>query len=232
MKRYFLIAPLITLSILLASCKKDKVQLEYPHVYGEAVDVDNNKYITVDINGEMWFTENLSCKSFRNGDPIIEARTDNEWEYALNNGIPAWCYSNNDSTLSETYGIMYNYHAIKDSRGLAPEGWHISSSDDWQKLINNYGGEWNAGYSLKGTTGWPNDGNGSDSTKFNALPGGLRISIGSFLKVGEYGYWWTSTPIGGYAGNYTVLLPSINNLVNILDNSDWGYGMYVRCVKD
>lgn len=224
---------LIITLFLFVSCKKDKSPGEIIYVYGEAVDIENNKYQTVDINGKVWFTENLSSKFFRNGDTIIEAKTNDEWEMALNNGIPAWCYCKSDSILSETYGIIYNYHAINDNRGLAPHGWHISTSSEWQLLINNHSGEWSAGYHLKSTTGWMNNGNGSNSTMFNALPGGYRISTGSFMEgTGERGWWWTSTPIDDISGNYAVLLPSINNLVNIVDNYGKGYGFYVRCVQD
>lgn len=215
-----------------SSCQKEKAPKKQ-FVFGEEKDIENNKYVTIEIDGAVWFAENLSCKLFRNGDTIMEARTDEEWEYALMNGIPAWCYPVNDSTLSEKYGLLYNFHAVRDSRGLAPEGCHISTKDEWQTLIDNYGGEWNAGFKLKSTTGWNNDGNGTNSLGFNALPGGYRISIGSFMDgVGEYGWWWTSTSVGYPAGNYAVLLPSINNLVNIVDQYDWSYGFSVRCVKN
>jgi uncharacterized protein (TIGR02145 family) len=224
---------LLTLTVSVVSCKKEKSPEEKKYFYSEAVDIENNKYITVDIDGEMWFTENLSSKLFRNGDTIIEARTNEEWYYAIINGIPAWCYANNDSIISEKHGLIYNYHAVKDTRGLAPAGWHISTSNEWQKLINNYGGEWNAGSALKSTSGWDNDGNGSNITKFSALPSGYRISGGSFMSgIGEYGWWWTSTPLQDLPGNYAVLLPSINNLVNIVDTYVWDYGFFVRCVKD
>ncbi len=221
------------LVLMFVSCKKEATPEPEPSpIYGEALDVENNTYVTVDIKGAMWFTENLACKKFRNGDTLFQAKTNDEWEMALIDGVPAWCYPNNDSILAESYGIMYNYHAITDSRGLAPEGWHISSAYDWQRLIDLYGGEWNAGYFLKATEGWQDNGNGSNSTKFNALPCGKRISIGSFFIFGDQGWWWTSTPIEtSSSGNYSVLLPSINYLVNICTDYDWGNGMYVRCVK-
>ncbi len=224
----------LTLMLMLFSqCQKDELPEEKKYIYGESVDIENNKYVTVYIEGEMWFTKNLSCKLFRNGDTIFEAKTNEEWESAIMNGIPAWCYPNNDSIQSETHGLIYNYYALKDTRGLAPTGWHISTADEWQKLIDNHGGEWNAGLALKSTTGWNNDGNGSNITKFTALPSGRRILTGSFMNgIGDYGWWWTSTPIENFQGNYAVLLPSINNLVNIVDSYGWDYGFSVRCVKD
>lgn len=235
MEKYLIAAFTLALISLTSSCKKEESQPDPTPVFGEAVDIENNTYVTVEINDDVWFVENLATKLFANGDTIIEARTNEEWQFALYNQIPAWCYPVNDSTQYDTHGLMYNFYALTDPRGLAPEGWHVSSSGDWQKLIDDHGGEWNAGNELKYTSGWNNDGNGSNSTHFCGLPGGYRISTGSFMTgIGEYGWWWTSTPIDGSPspGNYAVLLPSTNNLVNIVDNYGKDYGFYARCVKD
>jgi uncharacterized protein (TIGR02145 family) len=77
------------------------------------------------IGKQIWMTENLNLDKFQNGDSIPEARTIEEWMNACENKQPAWCYYNNDSTNGEKYGKLYNLFAVIDSRGLAPEGWHI-----------------------------------------------------------------------------------------------------------
>ena len=43
--------------------------------------------------------ENLSVDTFRNGDPIPEAKTDEEWEEADENGEPAWLKSSKTTRL-------------------------------------------------------------------------------------------------------------------------------------
>ena len=82
---------------------------------------------TVTIGHQVWTTNNLDESTFRNGDFIIEAKTDQEWEVAGKLATPAWCYYNNDPANGTKYGKLYNWHAVNDPRGLAPEGFHIPS---------------------------------------------------------------------------------------------------------
>lgn len=105
----------------------------------------------IEINNQKWCKENLVVKKFRNGDPIPEAKTDDDWRKAYNDGKPAWCYYNNNSK-NESKGILYNWFAISDSRGLAPEGFHVPTIDDVEELINFVGED--AGYKTKSITNW------------------------------------------------------------------------------
>ena len=69
----------------------------------------------------------------------------------------AYCYFNNDSaTYAAIYGKLYNWYAVNDPRGLAPEGWHIPSDFEWTTLINTLGGSASAGGPMKamGTEHW------------------------------------------------------------------------------
>ncbi len=51
-----------------------------------------------------------------------------------------------------------------------------------------------AGTNLKTTSGWYENGNGTDLFGFSGLPGGYRASsMVYFFNVGSYGFWWTST---------------------------------------
>ena len=47
---------------------------------------------SVQIGTQTWMVENLNVSTFRNGDPIKEARTAQEWKMAGENEQPAWCY--------------------------------------------------------------------------------------------------------------------------------------------
>jgi len=49
------------------------------------------------IGTQVWMVENLNVDKFRNGDPIPEAKTNEEWEKAMENKQPAWCYYDNVS---------------------------------------------------------------------------------------------------------------------------------------
>lgn len=91
---------------------------------------------TVTIGNQVWMTKNLNVDKFRNGDPIPEAKTDEEWIKAGENKQPAWCYYENDPANGEKYGKVFNWYAVNDPRGLAPEGWHDPTEEELQDLFN------------------------------------------------------------------------------------------------
>ena len=86
------------------------------------------------IGTQTWMAENLKITKFKNGDPIPEAKTIDEWIYAGNNKQPAYCYYNNDPSTASEYGIIYNWYAITDSRGIAPNGWKVPTHTDIKTL--------------------------------------------------------------------------------------------------
>ena len=83
---------------------------------------------------------NLDVTTFRNLDHIMEAKTDEEWIRAGQQGIPAWCYYNNDPANNELFGKLYNWYAVNDKRGLAPEGYRIPTIKelDWLYISPGY----------------------------------------------------------------------------------------------
>jgi len=95
--------------------------------------VDKTPDIMV-IGTQTWKTLNLDVATFRNGDPIPEAKTDEEWKAAGENKQPAWCYYENDPMNGTNYGKLYNWYALNDLRGLAPTGWHIPTDLEWTVL--------------------------------------------------------------------------------------------------
>jgi uncharacterized protein (TIGR02145 family) len=105
-------------------------------------------------------TENLNVATFRNGDPIPEAKTKEEWEKAGQEGKPAWCYYENDPKNGAKYGKLYNWYAVIDPRGLAPTGWHVPTDAEWGILSDFVGEESTlgntAGKKMKSTAGWDN----------------------------------------------------------------------------
>lgn len=100
-------------------------------------DADGNTYNLLNAGNLLWMADNLSVSQFRNGDPITHIQSNYGWYEASKNGVPAWRYPNDDPNLGAIYGKIYNGHAVTDPRGLAPEGWRIPDSDDWQQLFNH-----------------------------------------------------------------------------------------------
>jgi uncharacterized protein (TIGR02145 family) len=103
-------------------------------------DLNGKKYKTIIIEDVDWMIENLNVSQFRNGDIIPEAKTAQQWMNAGNKGNPAWCYYDFDSKNESKYGKLYNWFAVNDSRGLAPEGWEIPSFFYWFNLPKECGG--------------------------------------------------------------------------------------------
>ena len=95
---------------------------------------------TVTIGNQTWTTKNLDLATFRNGDAIPQAKTNEEWSAAGRNKQPAWCYYDNDPKNGTKYGKLYNWYAVNDSRGLAPAGYHIPTDEEWTVLHDFLGG--------------------------------------------------------------------------------------------
>ena len=150
----------------------------------------------IKIGTQTWATKNLDVSTFRNGDIIPEAKTNEEWIAAGDSGKPAWCYYN-DPENEKLYGKLYNWYTVNDSRGLAPKGWHIPSDSEWTILTDYLGGKAVAGTKMKSTSGW-NDfdgkaGNGTNASGFAGLPGGCYIDDGRFGFIGSQGFYWSSS---------------------------------------
>lgn len=197
---------------------------------------DGKVYPTVKIGEQTWMAENLNVATFRNGDPIPEAKTKEQWIEASKSGKPAWCYYENraiqdDATNGSKYGKLYNWFAVNDSRGIAPIGWHIPSDDEWTILINTLGGEEFAGYKLKSFSGCMNYGNGKYKSGFSGLPGGCRFYDGSFSFFGNFGMWWSSTETDiSWNGWYRSFDCNQDKVFRVESNKV--EGLSVRCVKD
>jgi hypothetical protein len=82
---------------------------------------------TLDFNELEIMNTFLDVTKFKNGDNIKYIEDNVEWELALRDGIPAYCYFNNDKSSRNCF---YNVHAINDKRGLIPEGWRSITGQD------------------------------------------------------------------------------------------------------
>ena len=191
---------------------------------------DRNTYKTVRIDAQEWMIENLNVGSFRNGDPIPEARSDEEWLKAGQKGNPAWCYYENKSENGGKYGKLYNWYAVTDTRGLAPAGWHVSSDAEWRQTTDFLGGEDAAGTKMKSSNGWTDDGNGTNESGFTGLPGGCRDLNGKFSGIGVIGFWWSSVEYNKELAWYRCI--DISPYYVYRTNYYKQNGLSVRCIKD
>ena len=185
----------------------------------------------VKIGKQTWATKNLDVSKFRNGEAIPLAKTNAEWELAGQNGQPAWCYYENKAENGTTYGKLYNWYAVNDPRGLAPNGYHIPTFKDWTTLTDYLGGESPAGIKMKSISGWQNHFEATNSSGFEALPGGFRhIDKWGFDEIGTYGNWWGSSEASTSAA-LSINLGEIGNSLYINEKSK-RLGFSVRCLRD
>ncbi|MFM7709911.1 MAG: FISUMP domain-containing protein [Ferruginibacter sp.] len=76
---------------------------------------------------------------------------------------------------------------------------------------------------LKSTNGWNEDGNGTNTSGFFGLSGGIRNFDGAFHGIGSFCEWWTTTenPVAWYR---LLALARGSNYKN--------FGFSVRCLRD
>jgi uncharacterized protein (TIGR02145 family) len=208
---------------------------------GTVADIDGNIYRTVTIGTQVWMAENLKVTHYRNGDPIPNVTDGPTWA-ALTTG--AYCEYNNSIANVATYGRLYNWYAVADSRNIAPAGWHVASDAEWKQLemtlgmsqsqADAYG--WRGtteGGKLKetGTTHWITPNNGAtNESGFSALPGGYRNLGGTYLDMGSDAYFWSSTESSSNSAWYRVLYCLNSDIGRGTNNKDYGFS--VRCVRD
>ncbi len=186
-------------------------------------------YEEVKIGSQVWMAKNLNVETFRNGDEIKRARTSEAWEKAYENKEPAWCYHKNNPDNGDKYGKLYNWYAVNDPRGLAPEGWEIPSQSQWKQLTKSVSEEAEAGKKMKSKSGWKENGNGTNESGFSGLPGGFRAFNGDFHKLEKNGRWWSTTEYMDYRAHYLGL--SYDKSAAKLSRHGKGLGFSVRCIK-
>jgi len=209
------------------------------------IDIDGNVYKAVKIGYQWWMAENLKLTKYRNGEAIPKVTNTGSWAGFYTG---AYCnYDNNDNN-ADTYGSLYNWYAVNDSRNIAPEGWHIPTDAEWKYLEMHLGMSYseaddtggrgtNEGDKLKSTSGWNSNGNGTDDYGFAALPAGFRRHYGVFDDIGGDAYFWSASeafdpdnPEHSFIAWYRLLDYSGSGVYR--QNYNKRSGFSVRCVRD
>ncbi len=185
---------------------------------------------TVQIGAQVWMLKNLNVDHYRNGDSIPEVRDSTQWE---NLTTGAWCYYNNDPAMGEIFGKLYNWYAVNDSRGLAPDGWHVPNDLEWTILVDYLGGGIVAGGKMKevGTIHWnhPNTG-ATNFSNFSALPGGECHATNIHFEIGNHCNWWSSIEDDDLCAKFLYL--EYDNPYTEYNYRIKTTGFSVRCIKD
>ena len=178
---------------------------------------DGTEYKTVLINNTCWMAENMR-NTTKTGKSV--------------------CYSDEDfpdeDVNCEKYGRLYNNAAAE---AVCPSGWRLPDSTDFKALYVYLKSDLDfAGFHLKADHGWEGlDGlgeNGDDMLGFAALPGGLCLQedeVKCSLQ-GDYGYWWSSSPVE-YDTHVFMVLVSDDGGINYAGNMVNDSYLSVRCIK-
>jgi uncharacterized protein (TIGR02145 family) len=177
-----------------------------PIMYDTLTDIrDGQKYKTVTIGTQTWMAQNIN--------------------YQTESG--SWCY-NDSASYCKQYGRLYDRNTAKTA---CPNGWKLSDTADWNRLVAAAGGEEIAGKKLKSKSRWNENGNGTDHFGFSALSGGTRYyNKGNFYHVSKYGNWWTATEYGDNHAYSRHIYYGNNSVTEGINYKNYGFS--VRCVAD
>lgn len=204
-------------------------------------DINGNAYRTVVIGKYEWMADNLKTTTYSDGTKIPNVTDSILWTGLT---IGAYCWYNNNENNANTYGALYNWHAVGTGR-LCPNGWRVPSDEEWKYLEgaadSRYGSGdpiwdkfagrgFDAGQRLKTKSGWSFGGSGTDDFGFSALPGGERCSYGRFFIMGKSGFWWSRTENDSTSAWYRNIIYGVED-VNRLIHPKW-MGFSVRCLRE
>jgi uncharacterized protein (TIGR02145 family) len=209
--------------------------------YGTVSDIDGNEYKTIQIGQQEWMAENLRTSRFSNGDPIANISSGAEWADLSAFSTPAWCHLENNTWNEYLFGKLYNYYVVMDTRNVCPTGWHVPTDNEWDSGINFFlggytqsGGKMKSSYngslSLWDLYNGDNSGLYSNESGFSGVPGGARISDGTFSSELNIGMWWTSTEYGANQA-YRYYFGWQSDYLN-RNTWTWTSGNSIRCLKD
>lgn len=187
---------------------------------------------TVDIGTQTWKIKNLSTVTYRNGHAIPYATDSTTWKAF--NTAQTGCYASvgYDSANDAEYGLLYNAYAIKDSRQIAPIGYHVPTVSQIVTLTDFLGGDSISGIAMKevGTTHWLTDPGSTNSSGYTDLGAGYIDSSGfpAEFKIQSFnGTYDLDSDIYFYQNYDTIGSTSLGNLP-----SNLAYGYSVRVVKN
>ena len=201
-------------------------------------DNDGKSYKVVKIGNQWWMAENLAYLPAVS--PPSEGSTTSPFYYVYDyeGKVVAAAKQNANYT---SYGVLYNWSAALIA---CPPGWHLPSDAEWKQLEMALGmtqAEANSVYTrgtdqgaqMKATSGWSNDGNGTNTSGFSGLPGGWRLYDGNFKNIGYAGFWRSSSMDSEFLTD-TYMNRSLSYITSKVNrgNNPKDMGLSVRCVKD
>lgn len=187
---------------------------------------DAQTYKVVKIAAQYWMDSNLKAVTLRDG-TAITLYTSTQAEEWSNNDTPAYhIYADDTEYCWPDYGAMYNGFAVVSEGGLAPEGWEVSSIDQWTALKNYL--KTGQSTKIKTTDTWAKV--GTNLTGLSISPGGYFSKATGDDMEGSRVYYWTSDKTTDF-GSDALKLAYIVNGITLTSTHNYYFGHYVRCVR-
>ena len=162
-----------------------------------AITYHGHTYELVEIGNQCWFKENLRTTHWRNGEDLQVIEDNNAWSSTSDAGTCVYPDQPLIDGMSRA-GNLYNWYATIDERSLCPVGFIVPSYNDWEILIDAYGGIENASAALKVSEDDNPSWNGTNESGLSVVNGGWRRNSGEFVQyesigVSDYHYCssWT-----------------------------------------
>lgn len=159
-------------------------------------DGEGNTYNGVRVGCLCWTDRNLvSTKYSSNGNTIpnlmsyVSENFPNATENVANFGYLYDWYAAVDTATNSIADIEATYAAGKHVQGACPNGWYLPTDEDF-KTLESFNAK-----DLRSTDFWI-EGGGTNSTGFNAVPGGYYNCVtGRYENAAGNAYFWSCHPV-------------------------------------
>jgi len=216
---------------------------------------DGETYSTVTLGDQTWLAENLR---FETENPITLKVKKNKYQTFLDSGMGGAkeCGTTDEygtkAIKCEHLAKVGRYYPWEDANIACPAGWHLASSEDWEKLFN-YVTEHKGPFKNKTPMSqskdqfigvapvlksqyWINDFGATDDYGFSVMPDGHAKSD-KIKLIGIQAQFWTSTPLiyksGKQSKGYYKYIDFPQFSENVLrEDGLEGFARSVRCIKD
>ncbi|MCP4438442.1 MAG: hypothetical protein GY810_05815 [Aureispira sp.] len=167
----------------------------------------------------LWACQSNTLQSIKIGDQ--EWMTQN-----LNIDVGEACFCYNDSLKNcDTYGRLYTWEAALDA---CPDGWRLPTLEDWQILIDHYGGCCDKS-SSSGEEALEALVEGGSSQLNISLAGEKHVAT-NYWYLDNYGYYWTGTEYN-YNTAYKFTFDGVSRQVRREMASTKKQQLSCRCIK-
>lgn len=191
--------------------------------------LDNQTYKIVKIGTQYWMASNLKASTFRDGTAIPKIASTDVSVWNANTSGAYHVYTDDMDYCWSDYGAMYNGYAVLSDKGLAPEGWEVSTIAQWEAL-KKYLRTGQSGKVKSTATTWKNP--GKNTTGMNVIPGGYFNGATGDAGDGTSVYFWTSDKtIDSLFKTDAIKAVYIVNSISTTGVHGYTFGHYVRCVR-